>query len=189
MWKIATYSDSGSQETTKNHQIRHQRYAWGQRRSVTPDGLLKVKRQCQRSDVFMFWPKPCIMSPFQSMVASPVDENTISLKNRSEAVPPMTLQLGNLDWPGHILSRDAHRMLHKLCKISAWSAQQLGGHFRIKPYGGGLTPPPPLHGRGLKLSTRSFLEFRRYHASDAVTSFMVQILVTFFVESILRMTP
>ena len=54
------------------------------------DDLWKVKIQCQRSDVVLCWSKSCITSPFPLMAASYMAENTISLKNRSEAVPLMT---------------------------------------------------------------------------------------------------
>ena len=46
-------------------------------------------------------------------------------------------------WPdltrSNFLPKVAQRMLHKLCKISAWSAQRFGNHIR-KTHGGDITP-------------------------------------------------
>ena len=89
----------------KNRQINHYWYAWGQSGSVTSDNLLKAIMRCQRSHYVMCGPKSCIMSSFQSMAASTVDENTISLKSRSEVVPLMTSQLRDLTWPGHFFAK------------------------------------------------------------------------------------
>ena len=49
-------------------------------RSVSPDNLRKIKMQCQRSDMVMFWPKSHIMSPSsQWQQGRYVAENVISV--------------------------------------------------------------------------------------------------------------
>ena len=83
--------------------------------------------QCQRSDVVMFWPKLCIMSPFQSMVASFVAENTFPGKVGRRQY--LLWRHSSVTWPDPVnffLPKAARRMPHKLCKISARSAQRFG---------------------------------------------------------------
>ena len=47
---------------------------------MTSNDLGKVKMQCHKPDMIMFWPKSRIMFPFQSVAASYVAENAISVK-------------------------------------------------------------------------------------------------------------
>ena len=133
----------------QKHQISHYRYAWGEPKSLTSVDLWKVKMQCQKSDVVICCPKSCVISPFLSTAASYVAENTISLKNRSEAAPLVTSLLCDLSWPGQILlPKVAQRMPHQLCKLSARSAQWFGGDFR-EAHGGAESIR--LHGRYLNI--------------------------------------
>ena len=53
MWKLATDSLSGPQETPQNAKLATISHVWGQRRSVISGDLWKDKMQCHRSD--MVW--------------------------------------------------------------------------------------------------------------------------------------
>ena len=146
MWKIS-HAPIRPQDLKKlqNRQINHYKCVCGQPRSVTSDDLWKLKMQCQRSDVVICWPKSCIISPFLSMAASYVADGFLQKSvggctscDVISLCPDLTRSL--------ILPKAAERMPHKLCKISARSAQRFGGNSR-KTHGG--VSPPPLHGRGL----------------------------------------
>ena len=141
MWKISPVLRLRTSRNPENHQISHWRYVWGQPRSVTSDDLWKVKMQCQRSDVVICWPKICIISPFQSMAVSSVTENTITVGRRLF----LLWHHSSVAWPDPVTffsPKVAQRMPHKLCKISAQSAQRLGSHFRKKTHGVASTSPP-----------------------------------------------
>ena len=90
MWKLSHVFGLRTSRKTQNCRISHYKYVWGQPRSLTSDALWKVRMQCQRLDVFISWPKSCVMSPFLSMTALYVAENMISLTNRPKAITLMT---------------------------------------------------------------------------------------------------
>ena len=143
MWKISQVFGLRTSGNPLNCQISHYWYAWGQLRSVTPDDLWKVNMQCQRSHVVICSRKSRIMSPFQSLVASPVAKNTISL---IKSVGGYTSYDVIARWSDLTRSKNAkatQMMPHKLCKISARSAQRFGGHFRKKLIGVFISIPPP----------------------------------------------
>ena len=57
-------------------------------RTTLENSRCNVKGQMQ-SFSYLFWPKSRIISPFQSIAASYLTENTISMKNRPEVVKEM----------------------------------------------------------------------------------------------------
>ena len=95
----------------------------------------------------MCWPKSCTISPFLLTAASYVAENTVSLKIGRKLY--LLWRHSYVTWPDQdfFLSKVVQRMPHKLCKISARSAQRLGSHSR-KTHGGASSHS--LHGRGLR---------------------------------------
>ena len=119
---------------------------------MTWDDLWKVKKQCRRSDVVIFWPKSCIMSAFQSMAACSEAENTISWKVGRRLY--LLWRHRSVNWPSQVFfsPKVAQRTSHNLSKISARSAKRFGGHFLKKTHGGGGHQPIPLHERGLNWS-------------------------------------
>ena len=124
----------------KNRQTSHCRYAWGQSRSMTSDDLRKVKMECQRSSM-VCWPKSCMIYPFLLMAASYVAETRFPWKIGRRLY--LLWRHSSMAWPDPVifLPKAAQRMLHKLCKILAQSAQRFESHFRKKLMGGRIDPP------------------------------------------------
>ena len=101
-----------------------------------------VHWQCQRSHVVMCWPKSRIMSPFLLMAAGCLNGRKHDvLQKPVGACTSYDVIARWLDLTRFFLPKVAQMMPHKLCKISARSAQPFGGHFR-KTHGGCITPPP-----------------------------------------------
>ena len=131
MWKMSHVFGLRSSRNPRKRQIGTIGVycVWGHPRSLISDDL-QVNMQCQRSYVFMCWPKSCIISPFLLMLAGHVVENTIFLKTSRRLYLLWRHSLVTWFDPVFFLLKVAQMMSHKLCKISARSTPQLGGHFR-----------------------------------------------------------
>ena len=138
MRKISHIFDLRSSRNPQNRQVGHHRYVWDQPRSVTSDGLWKVKIQWQRSDVVMFWPKSCIISPFPLIAASCVAENTIFMK---KSVGGCTTYDVIALWPDLTRSISPPK-LRKWCPISSAKFQRNPPSGLAVAMGGCITPPP-----------------------------------------------
>ena len=156
IWLISHVFVPRTSRRPQNRQISHFRYVLGKSRSVTSDYLWKVTMQCQRSDVVICLPKSSISLPFHPC---PWQQVTW-LKTRSPWKNGRRLYLlwrhSSVTWPDPVkpfLPKISQRKSHKLCKMSAWSAQ-CGGSVAVwtkkKTHAGSHHPhPPPPSRRGL----------------------------------------
>ena len=104
----------------------------------------------------MRWPKSCIISPFLLMASGHVTENTVSLKNRSEAVHTSYDDLGNLTrsfFAESCAKDEPYAMQNFSAKIS-----MVRRPFQ-KTQGVALPPPPPHppHERGLRYKGKKLM--------------------------------